>query len=523
MSGEVFKIAIVGKGFAACMGALALAKQIPDNIELTFIHIPGSQPNDYLYGSISSPQAYQNNLMLGISEPELFLNTKSAFSFGTHYSNWGKDKLQWMQCFHLPFIAEQNVPFHHLLTKQQGNITDYLISAQAAKLGRFAHPPTENTQSALSRAEYGYHFDVNEWSALFLSKLTTLSKAELESKPAHQSKQSHRKLNIIQADIKTVHTQNNTHDSARDNEISYLELSDGQRIEASLFIDCTGPEAQLVSALNNEFDTHKYVMMNAKTEEVAQTGPSCRLVKGQVTKGQGQESIWQSLTPLQNKNLVLSLRLLESGAQSHADSSTGSSKDRSTDSYSKTESAIALGQRPQAWIGNCVAFGHSAYLLEPLTPAPYILLSLDIKRFSELIPIDNDMTMERKEYNRRYSDDVSHAKLFEDAFYINSECNTTENNHAKLERKIQQFVYRGVLAKYDLEPFNDEDWIILHWGMNRIPQRYDKLADQLDAQSTGIKLANMKNGIAHLASQIPPHHLYIEKFLQYIREQHGSK
>ena len=52
--------------------------------------------------------------------------------------------------------------------------------------------------------------------------------------------------------------------------------------------------------------------------------------------------------------------------------------------------------------------------------------------------------------------------------------------------KLDQFASRGVLAAFDLEPLNAEDWTILHFGMGRRPARYDRIADRVPAAESRV-------------------------------------
>ena len=184
---------------------------------------------------------------------------------------------------------------------------------------------------------------------------------------------------------------------------------------------------------------------------------------------------------------------------------------------------FALGHRNKAWHGNCVGIGHSAYALEPISPAPYILLKNDIERLLELIPVNHEVQIERQEYNRRFQDDVTHAELFHCALYAEQR-DVGFDSSEKLHRKLTQYLHRGILASYDFEPFNQQDWAILHAGLGRVPKHYDRMAEQVDFEKMQANLDSMRTGIAHLASSMPAHHIYLDKLSTYLRnsEQHGQ-
>ena len=473
----ISQILVYGNTLAASMTMLALARSLPRSTKLTWVRPKTCCPGEVLYGGLTSPEAYQFNLQLGITEPELILHTDTTFSFGTHFSQWGNNKRSWVQSFHLPFAVNAGVELHHFMTRHKLALGDFLISTQAALQGTFAHPPEGKPQSPLSRAEYGYHFDPAQWSAMFLSKL---DKSRI-----------------------TLHEQSVSAVQIQQGDIDAVQLDDGSTLRADLYIDCSGIHRQLLAALNQKFIIQRSVHLTSQTETSATTGPACRSITG-------HQQGWQSVTPLRNKNQRISLLETSDKLADHAGALHCQ--------------AINLGSYQQAWQGNCVGIGHSAYALEPVTPAAYILLKKDIQRLLELIPLSANSQIERHEYNRRFQDDVEHAELFHRALYAQQR----EVGYAsceKLERKLSQYSHRGVLVSYDFEPFNPQDWAILHAGLNRVPQRYDRMAEQLDFNAMQNQLETVRSGIARLASSMPAHHLYLEKLSVYLRDnqQYGQQ
>ena len=469
---EITELLVFGNTLAASMTVLALSKALPKSINILWVKPGGSCASDLLYGGISSPEAYQFNLQHGVTEPELILDTDTTFTFGSSFERWGHNNRTWMQCFHLPFAATSGVELHHFMTRHNAALGDFLISAQAAMKGTFAHPPTDNLQAPLSRAEYGYHFDPTQWSSIFCNKM---DKA---------------RIHVINDNIASVkHSQHH---------IDYVQLKDGTKLQANLYIDCSGTNSELLSRLNNDFVCQRNIQLSSETQPCAQTGPAYRLITG-------TEHGWQSATPLREKNHIVSL--------------FESSFEPDQAGYQ----TFALGHRNTAWQGNCVGMGHAAYALEPITPAPYILLKKDIERLLELIPISDDTQIERQEYNRRFQDDVTHAELFHRALYAGQR-DVGYSVCEKLDRKLTQYSHRGILTSYDFEPFNEQDWAILHSGLGRVPQRYDRMAEQVDFAKMQANLDTMRAGIAHLASSMPAHHLYLEKLSMYLKnsEKHGQ-
>jgi tryptophan halogenase len=398
----------------------------------------------------------------------------------------------------LPFPKDNAVDFHQLMTRHNVKLTDYLISAVAAAQGKFAHPPTENPASLLSRAEYGYYFNHTEVNDVLISKTNSST------------------IQLIEGTLAEV--------KVNDEGIDKLILDSGKTISADFYLDCSGVNGDLLSHLSQEKNIFREVNIKY-VEQKNNTAATCRTV---TPTSDG----WQAITPLRDNTSILTVS--SSGTESSTDSNDSFVKD----SQGIHGNKVTFGHRPFAWLGNCVSVGHAACTIEPLSPAPMKLLSLDLIRLLELIPVDTNMALERQEYNRRFINDVTYADLFNNAFYnFRTNIHDTEKSidssllglspfwqygmqkSSLLERKITQFLHRGNLVSYDLEPFNQEDWAILHCGIGRLPDKYDRLVEIIDYNKMQEKLDKMKAELAYFVSRMPPHQLYITKLLQYLKDQ----
>lgn len=463
MNKHTLKIVLIGSGYAANWCALALYHSFGNNIDVTMLHATKTQVSRAVYGNFTSPAAYEQNRLLGVSEAEMMVKTSTSFCFAAQYKRWGDTKRTWMQCFHQPFISHSGTDFHHHITRDKRTLSDYLISAKAAELGRFAHPPVDDRRSALSRAEYAYQFNSKEWASLYEQKIT--------------------KLPIRHIDFEQIEV------VSENAQIEHIMLDKKNIVQADLYIDTSELDRTLLSALTNDFEHLRTV--DYVEEHNDESGPLNSYVSISDNK-----NTWTSKAHLRDKKSTIRVSEI--------------------DGVNEDLNCLQLGFHRQAWVGNCVALGNSAYVVEPFSHAPYTLLQRDIERLIELLPLRSDMSLEQKEFNRRYSNDVQHAQLFHHAMSIERPAVEYPNNE-KLRRKIEQFIHRGVVVKYDLEPFNTEEWLILHYGMGRIPNDYNRLIDKDNQYDSTQALDNMKRGVAHLASKMPPHGLYLEKFIEHIK------
>ena len=76
---------------------------------------------------------------------------------------------------------------------------------------------------------------------------------------------------------------------------------------------------------------------------------------------------------------------------------------------------------------------------------------------------------------------------------------------------------------YDLEPFNEQDWMALHFGMRRKVERYSPLAEALPQQGLKSHLEKMKAAIAAEVKRLPPHHHYMDRLQSYLRKNHDQQ
>ncbi len=481
-------IVVCGGGLAGQLVCAALAPHLCDTLSVTWIADRAAAGADIFYGNLAPSTSYDFHLALGVSEPDLVLNSDTAFSYGTHYRQWGADRLDWVQAFHLPFSVVEGVTFQHYLT-QQGveTLEPFLISAVAARNGAFAHPPEDRTHP-LSRAEYGYHFDPQTYGALFESAAIRGG------------------VRKIVADISAI-------DIVEGN-IGALHLTDGQTLTADLWIDATGPQGTLLSRIGGSLPSTRRLSARLTRTEAETPGPA-------VTEVTGKSYGWQSKTALRSSTLTLTVGEPETDLE--AQTSHGTAPMQSA--------ALDIGRRDMAWVGNCVGIGQAACAMEPLTPAPMLLLQRDIERLLPLLPVLDDMSVERREYNRQADADYVHADLFvralfetrpvEGSSYWRAVTRTPADE--RLLRKIEQFESRGLHVAFDLEPFTPEDWLILHYGMGRKPARYDRMVDRADKARVKAYIDGIRRDVESAVRSMPPHGSYLKSLTNYLRQRGATR
>jgi tryptophan 7-halogenase len=482
MDKPIERILVCGAGLAGHMTSAALSRQLPPSVQITVVDCAGASSADHFYGTVAPPSAYAFNLALGVSEPDLILRSDAAFCLGVEYSDWGRSS--WIQCFQQQLPVIGGVLFHHYLSRLRlGELEPYLVSAMAARNGSFAHPP-ERGDTPLSRAEYGYQFDPRSYARLFAASADAARVQRLAATIAHVDR-----------------------DEAG---ISAIRLADGASHTADLYIDCTGPDALLLSRLDAPSLAGRRVGAAFSRNAGDRLAAPC-------VKVTSADYGWSARTPLRQGEARLTLYHPDARAEAL----------RAHGAAPELESEAVLGRRAQAWLGNCVAIGQSASVVEPLTTAPMLLLQRDIERLLSLIPVSPQMSVERGEFNRRCAEDYAHAGLFNRALFETEPLPDApywrearaEPVAEKLAMKLAQFASRGLLVGFDLEPFNQEDWTILHFGMGRRPERYDRVADQAPEDKLRQHLAAMRNDIERVVKAMPSHEAYLADLTRFLMKK----
>ncbi|MGZ3306406.1 MAG: tryptophan 7-halogenase [Asticcacaulis sp.] len=479
-------ILICGTGLAAQMAVAAIARQVPAYMQITWLRAEGTQAHDVLYGGIATPAAYDFNLMAGVDEPTLILESNTAFAYGTHYRGWNGGRPDWVQAFQAPFPVWEGVLFYHyLLQRGLTDIGPWLVAAQAARHGVFAHPP-EDQRHPLSAAEYGYQFEPAAYGALFERGLP-------------------KGITTLTGDIVRVE---------RDGEaISSVELKDGRSLKADLYVDCTGPDARLAGPSGRNLTGGQGLRFMASRAPERPLGPPHRTVSA------GRFG-WTARTHVEGAALHLTIHAA-------ADEDAALAAHGVAPAFA---GAFATGWRAAAWSGNCVALGQAAGVAEPLTPAPFLLLQRDVERLVTLLPASLDMKVEQREFNRQFTEDYRNAFLFNQSLFVGEdrpagtywEAARAAPRDERLTQKIEQFESRGLHVAYDLEPFGQEDWIIQHFGMGRRAERYDRVADHTPRAAMDRHLDEMRQAIAAAVRTMPPHGAYRQNFANFLQQQSGA-
>ena len=483
MKRRVEQVVVVGADAPVWMTAAAIYSSFSGRgVRIRVVELPSPLRPVEVYSALPALAGLHDRL--GLDESLLFSVCKAVPVAGQRFSNWSGAGAPFIRGHDdPPPVGGGDLAFTQLWIKgrQQGLRTafeNFSPGAMAAKTGRVPIP----TERAELRSAYGYELDALAYSALLKHFVT---RGGVESKSA------------TVADVEK-----------KGDAIAAVVLADGERIEADLFVDASGPQGVLIGR-----------MPGAEFESWREWLPCDRmlLTSGKVLRpcpGFSQISAfrqgWVGLFPLQDRTAVAAV----------FDSREISAQDLLQKlpvlaglpiGGEAVVSNLAPGIRKRTWVGNCVAVGESAFSLEALDAVQLHIAHTCISHLMTLFPVEAAAFPEAELYDeivRRTAVNLrdfqaAHYKLnrrFDDPLW--DRCRDTAAPET-LQRKLDIFAARGRIPLYDDETFQEHDWESLFIGHGLIPQSYDPRVDGVPDQDQIATVNRRLEDIVELVGAMP--------------------
>ena len=483
MSRRIKQVVVVGADAPAWMAAAAFQRSLSSaGVGVRVIELPTSLRPIDVYSALPELAGFHHRI--GLDEQLLFSLCKAVPIAGQRFSNWSGAAPPFIHGYDRPPPPGAGLGFTQLWIKgrQKGLRTEFenfSPGAMAAKAGRAPIP----TEDAELRSAFGYNIDAGAYTALLRHFAT---RGGVASKAA------------TIADVET--------DGDR---ITALVLGDGERVDADLFVDASGPQAVLIGRMPGaELESWREWLpcdrMMAVSAKALRPLPAFSQISA---FRQG----WIGLFPLQDRTAVVAAY----------DSRQASDQDVLDDlpvlanlpiGGDAVVSSLAQGIRRRTWVGNCVAIGESAFSLEPLDAVQLHIAHYCISQLMTLFPAEADAFHEAALYDRIIRRLAANLRDFQAAHYklnrrfdmpLWDACRDTAPPET-LQRKLDIFAARGRLPLYDDETFQEQSWESLFLGHGLMPQSYDPRVDALPEQDHIARIQARLNDIAGLVEAMPP-------------------
>jgi tryptophan halogenase len=484
-------ILIVGGGTAGWMTAAALANTLAKNCKI--ILVESEEIGTVGVGEATIPPIKTFNQMLGLDEREFIKATQGSFKLGIEFVNWGKLEHRYFHPFGPHGKPFDILPVHQywLRAKDGSNFDDHSMAWALAKEGRF-NRPSPDERNVLSTFDYAYHFD----AGLYARYLRVYSEAR----------------GVVRAEGKVGSVQQNGETGF----VTGVTMEDGRKIEADLFIDCSGFRGLLIEgALKAGYDDWSHWLPCDRAVAIP-------CAKGDeftpYTRSTAHKAGWQWRIPLQHRTgngYVYCSKFISDEAA--FDTLLGNLDGATLANPNPLR--FTTGRRKKFWDKNVVAIGLSSGFMEPLESTSIHLIQAGISKLLALFPdrdfdlllIDEYNHIAVTEYERIRDFLVLHYKLTERTDSELWRYCAAMDIPDTLQFKIDHFRRYGRHIPRDMDLFGPPSWLAVHIGQGNMPKATDPLGDYRDEAQGRDWLRKLRETMVLGAKQQPTHQQFIDQ------------
>jgi tryptophan halogenase len=493
--GPVRTVLVVGGGTAGWMTAAALANRL-QGLPVAIRLVESEEIGTVGVGEATLPHLRHFNAKLGLDEAEFMRATKATFKLGIEFRNWGEVGDSYIHPFGDFGEPIADLPFHHhwLRSVRHGGahpLEAFSPPIMMSRRGRFA-PPSTDPRSPLSAFSYAYHID----AILYARHLRGYAEAR----------------GVVRTEGKIAKVEQR----ADDGFIEAVVLEKGERIEADLFVDCSGFRGLLIEqTLKSGYeDWSRWLPCDrAIAVPCADAAPLAPY-----TRATAWESGWQFRIPLQHR--VGNGYIYSSGyIDDDAAEAVLLSRLEAPAKAEPRRLRFTAGRRRKQWDRNCVSIGLSSGFLEPLESTSIYLIQAGVGRLLDLFPDRSFDPADADEFNRLMDRELERVRDFLILHYWATRrddtpfwdyCRTMQIPDS-LAEKIELFRERGSVVAYDDGAFLEPSWLAVYFGQGISPSRPHPLADAIPIDALDAQLSAIRSAISSAVERLPSHRDFVAR------------
>lgn len=188
----------------------------------------------------------------------------------------------------------------------------------------------------------------------------------------------------------------------RNGHITAITTAGGGRLEADLFVDCSGIEALLIGrALDVDWDDCSQLSLCDRSTLLRV--PYEQYYPGHVapfTTATALSAGWVLDIPLQESRLLRYIHRGDYLSREEAEAELRAFEGGHAESSSASACDFRPGRRVSAWIGNCIAIGDAAGMTDPLVSTHLYMCNLGAAMLAEHFPYGDDLAPLAFRFNR---------------------------------------------------------------------------------------------------------------------------
>jgi tryptophan halogenase len=486
----VRRVVVAGGGTAGWVTATALVAHLGQLIEVTLVESDEIATIGVGESTVPTFRGFHN--LMKIKEDAFMAASQATVKLGIEFRNWARIGDRYIHPFGLlgrrwSWMAD----FHHFWLHARargfgGDLGEYCLEWVAGEANRMSLDP------ALT-PNYAYHVDAARY-ARFLRGL---------AEPAGVKR--------VEGKIRNVELK------PENGFIDALVLESGDRIEADLFIDCTGFRSLLLGeALGVAFEDWGQWIRTNKAVAVQSTSVH---PPQPYTAAIAHEAGWRWRIPLQHRegNGFVFCGDFMSDDEAHARLLAEIDGEPTVDPWLVR---FMTGMRTRAWYKNCVALGLAGGFIEPLESTSIHLMMTAVTRLIEDFPFHgcDDALLSR--FNGKSRLEFESIRDFIILHYHVTErddsgfwrhCRTMDIPDSLRER-LALWRENGRAYQLPQELFRVDSWAMVLLGQRSFPRGYHHLAELMPEQQLREELARIQREIARTVSAMPGHPEFLKSY-----------
>lgn len=483
MTRPVKEVLIVGRDAAAWLAALALHRAFAGaGVRVRVVELPSLLTAADAYAA--APALGGLHRLLGLEEAEVLDASSGVPVLGQRFANWSRAGAPFMHGYDTQRVGINDIDFVQFWVKARAEglaveLEDFSLASVAAKQGRSVIDG-DGTRIDLPVSP-GYHLDARGYVDLLRSRALA---AGIEARSAA---------------VRSIERDGDV--------ITGLVLDDGLRVEADLYVDASGGEALLAAdASSSAFESWRSWfgadrMLTASAKALRPLPAYAQIA--------AFEAGWIGLHPLRDRTAVTvvydSTVMADRAVLEAVPVLTGLALEGEA-----SVEAFEAGARP-AWIGNCVALGAAAAVLEPLDAVQLHLVQMGLSLLIGLFPVEADDMPEAEAFNAGFASHVRNVRDFQLAHYaLNRRFDERFWDRARaadlpdaLKARLRLFAARGIVPTFDDESFQEQNWIASFVGHGLIPGDHDPLVDAVPEAEQMDRFRSLLGRIAEEVRAMP--------------------
>jgi len=484
---RIKRIAIIGGGTAGWIAASALARKVGHQCAITLVESPDIPTVGV--GEATIPGILDFLRLLEVDQQDFMKHTQSTIKLAIRFVDWHHLGHRYWHPFGPFGVFIDRLPFYHFWHKaravgHEAELAHFNLEIAMAEQNKFIYPT--NTLGIAKNLKYALHFD----AGLVARYLRTYAE----------------RLGVVRMERNVV--------GATQREDGFIEevvCKEGDKLQADLYIDCTGFRGLLIEgALKTGYvDWTRFIPNN---RAVAMQVPN-QIPRGPYTTATARPAGWQWKIPLQHRvgtgYVYASEHISDDAALNDLLAMPGNSKPLTEPRLIK----FTTGHRRVFWNKNCLSLGLGSGFIEPLESTSIHLICSGVYNLFDHFPDSTFDPVNIADYNRQMIDEFERVRDFIMLHY----CATARTDSEYWQRWQQIGLPDSLAERLDLyrhtgrifprrhEVFVELSWFFVMEGMGLRPQCYDPLTDASDWEQVKQAMLAMRQRIAADVTAAPTH------------------